>query len=274
MPLLLMRVCPHLALPRTCGACVHDAPRVHAALPLQCILCRALEPIQPGSSLHSAVRCRSQHGIILQGAISCIVLRESGARTECASASTDGSCILWDWPQASAARALQRPLRSNPSPSTLTAASWSLWVRLRWCLRGCALPACTACFQAPTSALLPLSVPLYNEHRCPPPPKALKEPGDCRAWRVTHTIWRAAGTDRKISYWDAYNGTAIRILEPTTSDSLGWVAVSSSGSTLVTGAPWTALHSWHAGPGRCCEPPLQRACPHVEGAGWSSLFHT
>ena len=46
-----------------------------------------------------------------------------------------------------------------------------------------------------------------------------------------------AGTDRKISYWDAYNGSAIRILEPNTSDILGWVAISASGSWLVTGKP-------------------------------------
>ena len=46
-----------------------------------------------------------------------------------------------------------------------------------------------------------------------------------------------AGTDRKISYWDAYNGTAIRILEPNTSNILGWVAISSSGNWLVTGMP-------------------------------------
>ena len=74
-----------------------------------------------------------------------------------------------------------------------------------------------------------------------------------------------AGTDRKISYWDAYNGTAIRILEPNTSDILGWVAISSSGNWLVTGKPQlceaTAMSysSWMK--------PLQGCYPKAEACG-------
>ena len=63
----------------------------------------------------------------------------------------------------------------------------------------------------------------------------------CIVCWASDTARRSQALDRKISYWDAYNGTAIRILEPATSDSLGWVAVSSSGSTLVTGAPCCML---------------------------------
>ena len=32
----------------------------------------------------------------VQGPISCMVLRETGGRAQIASASTDGSCIIWD----------------------------------------------------------------------------------------------------------------------------------------------------------------------------------
>ena len=40
--------------------------------------------------------CGIDNCFCAQGAISCIVLHETGARVECASACTDGSCILWD----------------------------------------------------------------------------------------------------------------------------------------------------------------------------------
>lgn len=67
------------------------------------------------------------------------------------------------------------------------------------------------------------------------------------------------GTDRKITYWDAYDGNAIRILDGSDSDAVNAVDICGSGTVLVTGGSDKLVKMWGYDEGHC----------YLEGKGHS-----
>ncbi len=60
-----------------------------------------------------------------------------------------------------------------------------------------------------------------------------------------------AGTDRKLTYWDAYTGEAIRELEASDKFPLLCVAVHPSGNIVATGAADHLVKLWNYDEGTC-----------------------
>jgi len=59
------------------------------------------------------------------------------------------------------------------------------------------------------------------------------------------------GTDRKISYWDAYDGQEIRVLDGSDTDALNSVDISQDGQVVVSGAADKLVKLWGYDEGHC-----------------------
>ncbi|XP_028413168.1 cilia- and flagella-associated protein 52-like [Dendronephthya gigantea] len=117
-----------------------------------------------------------------KGSVTCIKIRKNDE--ECVTASTDGSCIIWD---------LKRFVRNQVIfANTLFKA---------------------ICYQ----------------------------PDECQIL--------TAGTDRKIAYWETFDGSQIRELEGSKSGSIEGLDISSDGTYLVTGGADKLIKVWHYGEG-------------------------
>lgn len=64
-----------------------------------------------------------------------------------------------------------------------------------------------------------------------------------------NSTWSCTGTDRQISYWDAFSGQAIRIIQGS-HEKLNWLAIDARGKQLVTADH--ALRVWNYDEGTCC----------------------
>mmetsp|Transcript_29735 Transcript_29735/g.41063 ORF Transcript_29735/g.41063 Transcript_29735/m.41063 type:complete len:627 (-) Transcript_29735:324-2204(-) len=133
-----------------------------------------------GPQSQSMIASMKEH----KGPVNCIELRKNDA--ECVSASSDGSCIIWD---------LNRFIRNN----SLFASTF---------------------FKA-----------------------ILYHPDESQL--VT------TGTDRKITYWDAFDGQAIRILDGSETAELNALAISADGVALVSGGGDKDVKVWGYDEGHC-----------------------
>merc|ERR1712187_316870 len=59
------------------------------------------------------------------------------------------------------------------------------------------------------------------------------------------------GSDRKVAYWDTFDGQAIRVLEGSDEGELTTIAISNSGSHYVTGGEERLLKLWNYDEGVC-----------------------
>jgi len=119
-----------------------------------------------------------------KSAVNCIKLRKNDE--ECASASSDGSCIMWD-------------LKRYKRISAMFASTFFKSVA----------------YHPDESQLVTL------------------------------------GTDRKISYWDAYDGQEIRVLDGSDTDALNSVDISQDGQVVVSGAADKLVKLWGYDEGHC-----------------------
>jgi len=133
-----------------------------------------------GPQSQSMIASMKEH----KGPVNSLELRQNDA--ECVSASSDGSCIIWD---------LNRFTRSN----SLFASTFFMSV-------------------------------LYH-------------PDESQL--VT------TGTDRKITYWDSFDGQAIRILDGSESAALNALAISADGAALVSGGVDKDVKLWGYDEGHC-----------------------
>jgi WD40 repeat protein len=62
---------------------------------------------------------------------------------------------------------------------------------------------------------------------------------------------RAVGTDRKIMYWDAFEGSAIRELEGSSSEQVSALAIDSEGEAIVSGGGDKLVKLWGYDEGNC-----------------------
>ncbi|KAK9810051.1 hypothetical protein WJX72_004013 [[Myrmecia] bisecta] len=62
-----------------------------------------------------------------------------------------------------------------------------------------------------------------------------------------------AGTDRKITYWDAFDGQAIRILEGSDTEQLDCLAIDPDGEAIVSGSSDKLVKLWAYDAGHCYE---------------------
>merc|ERR1712166_768730 len=60
-----------------------------------------------------------------------------------------------------------------------------------------------------------------------------------------------AGTDRKVAYWDTFDGQAIRVLEASEEGELSTLSISKSGSNYVSGGEERLLKLWDYDQGMC-----------------------
>jgi len=133
-----------------------------------------------GNQSQSMVASMKEH----KGAVNSIAIRANDS--ECVSASSDGSCIIWD---------LNRFVRNN-----------SLFANTFF----------KACAYHPDESQI-----------------------------VT------AGTDRKVTWWDAYDGQAIRILDGSNSADINALAISTDGSVVVSGGGDKDVKLWGYDEGHC-----------------------
>ena len=61
------------------------------------------------------------------------------------------------------------------------------------------------------------------------------------------------GTDRKITYWDAYDGTAIRIIDGSDSAEINSLAVAPAGDVIVSGGGDKLVKLWGYDEGICVQ---------------------
>ena len=60
---------------------------------------------------------------------------------------------------------------------------------------------------------------------------------------------KLAGSDRQVSYWDAFNGQAVRIIQGG-AEQLNWLAIDAAGKFLVSAD--RELRVWNYDHGNCC----------------------
>ena len=133
-----------------------------------------------GAVSQSMVASMKEH----KSAVNCIAMRSNDE--ECASASSDGSCIIWD---------LKRFKRN------------------------------TAMFASTFFKAI-----CYDQHE---------------SQLVT------TGTDRKITYWDAYDGQAIRVIDGSLTDAMNTLDISPEGNVLVSGGSDKLVKIWGYDEGLC-----------------------
>lgn len=59
------------------------------------------------------------------------------------------------------------------------------------------------------------------------------------------------GTDRKITYWDAYDGQAIRVIDGSLTDAMNTLDISPEGNVLVSGGSDKLVKIWGYDEGLC-----------------------
>ena len=153
-------------------------------------------------------------------------LRISAGDDTAVSASADGSCLVWSLRRATRVNALFAPtvfravmfhpdeVRALPLPCGCSLLPLCPSFRCCWpcvCLWGVCLRV---------SAGEPV------QHVCPPPPLPL----------TLQSQLLTAGSDRKITYWDAIDCTAIRVMEGSTEE-VRWDALPPPGALLPRRAP-------------------------------------
>ena len=169
-----------------------------------------------------------------KGVVNSIYVKE-GSSTECISASSDGSCIIWDlcsFKRRSSllANTFFKSVVYHPDGSQIVTSGEhrpNLFLRTHALLLSVSSEVAQA---GPADhckgwqQLLTLSK-VHSSCECRPGRQCLQ--------RLSQPL--CAGTDRKITYWDAFDGQAIRILEGSETEQVSALAIDHDGELIVSG---------------------------------------